>query len=195
MLRDGSFFWNIGNSREKWKSMRRIIPILLTVFSLAACNFPTRMPELESPPVNPQNCSFSWASQPLPDLSKQVQSAIDAARLTGVKATAEAYGENCYDSQTNKPVSFATLETDFYVTVKVDDLTDKDELGNLLEKILTVLDGLPTGKIPGPEPGFISVSFQSGRNELNLMFIVTAGKTARTLGLHGAALFDELNKK
>ena len=175
--------------------MRRIIPFLLTVISLAACNFPTRTPELESAPVIPQNCAFRWASQALPDLTKQVQSAMDAARLDGVKATAEAYGENCYDSQTNKPVSFATLETDFHVTVKVDDLTDKDELGNLLEKILTVLDGFPTGKIPGPEAGYINISFQSGRDELNLMFIVTAGKSARARGLRGAELLDELNKK
>ncbi len=175
--------------------MRRIIAILLTVIILAACNFPTRTPELESPPVNPQNCAFSWASQPLPDLSNQVQSAVDAARLKGVKATAEAFGENCYDSQTNKAVSFATLETDFHVTAKVNDLTDKDDLGNLLEKILIVLDSFPTDKIPGQQAGYISVSFQSGNDELNLMFIVTAGKSARTQGLHGAALFDKLNKK
>ena len=175
--------------------MRRIIPILLTVLCLAACNFPTRTPELESPPANPQNCAFSWASQPLPELSAQVQSAIDAARLTGVKATAEAYGENCYDSQTNKPVSFATLETDFRISATVNDLTNKDELGNLLERILIVLDGFPVGKIPGPEPGYISISFHVRSEELNLMFMVSAGKSARAQGLHGAALFDELNKK
>ena len=175
--------------------MRRIITLLLTVFSLAACNLPTATPELLNPPANPAQCYFNWATQALPDLTKQVQSAIDAARLTGVKATVEAYGENCYDSQTNKPVSFATLETDFHILATVNDLTDKDDLGNLLEKVLIVLDDFPAGKIPGPEPGYISVSFQSGSVELNLMFLVSAGKSARAQGLHGAALFDELNKK
>jgi len=175
--------------------MRRIITILLTVFSLAACNLPTATPELLNPPAYPPQCYFNWATQPLPDLSKQVQSAIDAARLTGVKARAVAYGENCYDSQTNKPVSFATLETDFHISATVNDLTNKDELGNLLEKILIVLDGFPAGKVPGPQAGYISISFQARSEELNLMFMVSAGKSARAQGLHGAALFDELNKK
>ena len=126
--------------------MRKIITILLTVFSLAACNLPTATPELLNPPDYPAQCYFNWATQPLPDLTKQVQSAIDAARLTGVKARAEAYGENCYDSQTNKPVSFATLETDFHISAKVSNLTDKDESGEFARK-----DPDRPGRLPGRE--------------------------------------------
>ena len=177
--------------------MRKIIAILLTVISLAACNLPTQTPTpmAVNPPANSSQCYFTWATQNLPELTTQIEAAIKAARLTGVSARAEAYGENCIDPQTNKPVSFGTMETDFHITAKVDDLSNKDELGNLLEKILVVLDGFPVGKIPGPQPGYINVSFQSASGELNLMFIVTAGKSAREQGLHGAALFDELQKK
>ena len=150
---------------------------------------------MAAPPDNSLPCYFTWASQPLPEISARVQAAIDSARLTGVRVTAEAYGENCNDAKTGKPVSFATLETDFHVTAKVASLSKKDELGNLLEKVLVILDDYPAGKIPGPEPGYVSVAFQSRDDELNLMFIVTAGKSARELGLHGAALLDELQKK
>ena len=175
--------------------MRKIIAILLTVISLAACNLPMPTPMAVNPPADSSQCYFNWASQNLPELSTQIETKIKAARLTGVSARAEAYGENCIDPQTNKPVSFGAMETDFHITAKVDDLSNKDELGNLLEKILVILDGFPVGKIPGPQPGYINISFQSGMDEINIMFNITAGKSARTVGLHGAALFDELNKK
>ena len=179
--------------------MRKIIAIILPVFILTACNLPRSTPDLEAAPVTDtpadQPCYFNWATQPLPDLSTQIQAAMNTAGLTGVGVTAEAYGENCYDSQTNQPVSFGAIETDFHITAKVADLTDKDDLGHLLEKILVVLDSFPIGKIPGPEPGYIGVSFQAGSDELNLSFTATAGKSARDQGLHGAALFEELQSK
>jgi hypothetical protein len=175
--------------------VRKIIAIILPVLLLAACNFPRTIPDLGTIPSNSNNCYFNWATQPLPELSAKVQAGINAAGLTDVLVTAEAYGENCYDSQTNKPVSFGAMETDFHITAKVAGFTDKDDLGNLLEKILVVLDTFPTGKIPGPQPGYIDVSFRTGSDELNLMFTVTAGKSARLLGLHGAALFEKLQTR
>jgi hypothetical protein len=179
--------------------MRKIIALLLPIFILAACNFPYVSPDPGVPPATDtpagQPCAFMWATHPLPELSAKVQAAINAAGMTGVLATAEAFGENCNDAQTNKPVSFGAIETDFRITVKVTDLTNKDDLGNLLEKILVVLDDFPSGKIPGPQPGYVNISFQAGSDELNLMFIVTAGKSARALGLHGAALLEELQNK
>lgn len=175
--------------------MRKIIAIILPVLLLATCNLPHSIPATVTTTANSHNCYLNWASQPLPDLSRHVQAAINAARLKDVGANAQAYGENCYDSQTNKPVSFSTLETDFYITVKVANLTDQTNMGNLLERILVVLDTFPAGKIPGPQPGSISVSFRGGSQELNLTFTVTAGKSARLQGLHDAALFEKLQNK
>ena len=175
--------------------MRRIFAILLSVLLLVACTVLQSIPDTRTAPATSQNCIFAWATQPLPDLTAKVQAAINAAGLTGVSASAEAYGENCNDSQTNKLNRFSTLETDFFITVKVANLTDTDNMGNLLDKILVVLDTFPAGKIPGPQPGSIAVSFRVGSEELNLMFTVPAGKTARSLGLHGAALLEELQKK
>ena len=175
--------------------MRQIFATLLCVLILAACTAPHSFPETRTAPANSQNCIFTWATQPLPELTVKVQAAINAAGLTGVSANAEAYGENCNDSQTNKLIRFSTLETDFFITVKIANLTDKDNLGNLLEKILAVLDSFPPGKIPGPQAGKVNISFETGSDTLNLMFSVPAGKTARSLGVHGAALLEELQKK
>jgi hypothetical protein len=175
--------------------VRKIFAIILPVFLLAACHLPYSISGTATATANPHNCYFNWASLPLPDLSAKVQAAINAAALTDVRVTAEAYGENCYDSQTNKPVSFSTLEADFYFTVKVVNLTDQSNLGNLLEKILHVLDTIPPGKIPGPQPGKIAVSFQAGNQQLNISFTVTAGKSARLQGLHEAGLFEKLQHK
>jgi hypothetical protein len=119
---------------------------------------------------------------------------MQTAGLNGISVTAEAYGENCYDTRTNEPVSFTAMETDFHLTAQVKVLTDKGQLGNLLERILIVLDGFPTGSIPGPLPGYIGVSFQAGDDELRLWFPASDGVSARDQGLHGAALFEKLLK-
>jgi hypothetical protein len=175
--------------------VRKFLASILTVIILAACNLPISNPDNVPTTASSQNCFLTWASQSLPGPTVKVQSALSAAGLTGVSANLEAYGENCTDPQTNKPVSFSTLETDFYITVKIANLTDKAAMGNTLEKILVVLDAFPVGQIPGPQPGNISVSFQAGRDRLNILFTVPAGKSARLMGLHGAALFDKLQKK
>ena len=175
--------------------MRKIIAIILPVILLAACHLPHSISGAVTATANSHNCYFNWASQPLPALSANIQAAINAAGLKDVSTNAQAYGENCYDSQTNKPVRFSTLETDFYFTVKVADLTNRSNLGNLLEKILIVLDTIPPGKIPGPQPGKIVVSFQAGNQDLNLTFTVAAWKSARLQGLHEAPLFDKLQHK
>ena len=174
--------------------MRQFFAILLSVLILAACTVPQSIPDTPTVSANSQNCIYAWATQPLPELSEKVQAAISAAGLTGVNANVEAYGENCIDSQTNRSVRFSTLETDFYIIVKVANLTDEDNMGNFLEKILVVLDTFPAGKIPGPQPGNIAVSFRTGSDELNLLFTVSAGKSARLQGLRGAKLLEKLQK-
>ena len=175
--------------------MRKFLASILIVILLAACNLPISTPDNVSTTASSQNCVLTWASQSLPGPTVKVQSALTSAGLTGVSVEVEAYGENCTDPQTNKPVSFSTLETDFYITVKMANLTDKAAMGNSLEKILVVLDAFPVGQIPGPQPGNVSVSFEAGSDRLNIMFTVPAGKSARLIGLHGAALFDKLQKK
>ena len=172
--------------------------ILISTILLAACNFQPPTPGSvdaagTATPGN-QPCSFNWATQPLPDLSARVLAAMQAAGLNGISVNAEAYGENCTDPRTNEAVSFTAMETDFHVTAQVKVLTDQRQLGDLLERILLVLDGFPAGNTPGPQPGYIGVSFQAGAEVLRLWFPIVDGVSARDQGLHGAALFERLQK-
>jgi hypothetical protein len=188
--------------------------LLLCLTIILACNLPRPVPtpDLEPAPVKKtstpllptltptateypyEQCGWNWATQPLPDLSAQVQSAMEAAGLTGVTAIAEAYGENCLNAN-GEAVRFAAMETDFRVTVQVSSLTDRESLGNLLEQILIVLDQFPVGATPGPQAGYVGVTFQTKDNELRLWFLVNDGESARVLGLRGAALLDKLQNK
>ena len=172
--------------------------ILISTILLAACNFQPPFPGSvaaggSATPGN-QPCSFIWATQPLPELSARVLTAMQAAGLNGLGVTAEAYGENCTDTRTNEVVSFTSMETDFHVTAQVKVLTDQRQLGDLLERILLVLDGFPAGSTPGPQPGYIGVFFQAGDEGVRLWFPVADGVSARDQGLHGAALFERLHK-
>lgn len=181
--------------------MRKLLILLLTIL-LAACNLLRTTPDLGSAPVTETpsaeagytECAWNWAAQPLPDLSAEVHSALEAAGLTGVTASAEAYGENCITG-TGVVDRFAAMETDFRLTVQVASLNDRAALGTLLEKILVTLDGFPSESTPGPNAGYIGVTFQAGDEELRLWFPVADGESARALGLRGAALLDKLQNR
>jgi hypothetical protein len=176
--------------------MRKFIHLLLLLFLLAGCNTLLLKPKLDPTPtiVPSTQCAWNWATQALPELSAKVEADMQAAGLKGITARAEAYGENCVITG-GKVDHFATMETDFRLSVQVGNLKDTDDLGSLLERILVVLERFPTGSIPGPNPGFIGVSFQKGSEQLNLWFPVTTGRSVLAKGYHGAALFEELQKK
>jgi hypothetical protein len=175
---------------------------LLILIYLSACNIPLTdgnqvvANSKEQPGNEPSDvqtiCSYNWATQALPGLDVEIQLMMEAADLTNLVVTAEAYGEECFDSQTSQPVSFAAMETDFHVQVTVPDLTDRVNLGNLLEQILIVLDEFPPGSTPGTQPGYIGVSFQKNEEQLNLWFLYSDGIDARSQDLHGDALLEYL---
>ncbi len=178
--------------------MRKILILLLTIL-LAACNLRSSNQDLRSGPTietpgaggGYTQCAWVWDTQALPELSAEVQSALEAAGLTGVTASAEVYGEDCITAS-GEVDHFAAMETDFRITVQAASLNDREALGTSLEQILVVLDAFPPESTPGPQSGYVGVTFQAGSDELRLWFTADEGKSARALGLHGAALLDKL---
>ena len=141
--------------------------------------------------------SMAWNSHRLEDLSEQVQKALVAAGLEGAQGHAEAYGEDWYeqagDVGGNPTIcNFSIMETDFYVTLPVDDLADLDGLGTRVAKVLAVLDGFPTEETPGSQAGYVEIAFVSEGEDARLRFSVTEAAEARAGGLAGAALLDAL---
>ena len=176
--------------------MRKFLHLCLFFSLLAGCNPLTLKPTpvSVSTAIPSTQCAWNWATQALPELSAKLEAEMHTSGLKDLTARAEAYGENCITTG-GKVDHFATMQTDFRISVQVRNLKDTEELGSLLERILVVLDRFQGGSIPGPNPGYIGVSFLKGNEQLNLWFPVTAGKSVRLSGYHGAALFEELQKQ
>ena len=174
---------------------------------LSGCNLPpappaapvtiapmTTVPPKGTPTATPdyRACGFQWASQSLPDLSAQLTEAFIQAGLEVASARAEAYGENCID-ENGQVVYFAAMETDFRITIEVASLDDKAELARLLESTLAVLDGFPPQETPGPQPGYIGITFEAASGEaLNLWFQTSRADALRRQGLGGVELLHAL---
>ncbi len=183
------------------------IPI---IFLLSACNFPrTGAPlplsseetveEGTQQTVEPTqdyestDCGFMWASNPLPELSDDFNKALKNAQPQA-SGYAEAYGENCIDNEGNI-VRFLTMETDFHITLKVNNLEDKQALGELIEQELAVVAKFPPEDTPGPQPGYVGITFEAPTDELRLWFAQTDGEAAIENGLQGEELFNTLQAK
>jgi hypothetical protein len=135
-------------------------------------------------------CGYAWASEPLPELSKDFDEALKEA-LPQANGYAEAFGENCLNAQ-GEVVRFLTKETDFRITLKVEGLEDKETLGALTEQVLNVIAEFPVEDTPGPQPGYVGITFASASDELRLWFTQTDAEVALKNGLHGENLFNAL---
>lgn len=128
----------------------------------------------------------------MPELTNQVQAALEAAGIPGASANVYAFGEDCFDPQTGTVMRFATMETDFDIQLHVASLQDLDALGNLAEQVLAVLDTFPPDSTPGPQPGRIGLIFSRGKEQHRLYFMLEQAEEARGRGLSGRALLEAL---
>jgi hypothetical protein len=183
---------------------------LLLLFLFSACNYPAQggsapdltgvpvtapAPETDTPPQDDSSteCGFVWARESLPELSQEFDAALKEA-LPQASGYAEAYGENCITNQ-GEVVRFLAMETDFYATLTVENLEDKQALGKFAEQVLSVLAGFPVGSTPGPQPGYVGITFQSPGDELRLWFTRRDAEAALENGLRGEELFNALQVK
>lgn len=182
---------------------------LVLIFLLSACNFswpghpfPSLVDNADSPPaktenpqqdIEPVECAFVWANKPLPELSDDFNEALKVVQ-SDAEGYAQAYGENCV-TNAGEVIRFHAMETDFYINLKVDDLGDKKALGNLVEDVMGAMTEFPTDETPGPQPGYISITFEASGDELRLRFTQINVQAAIDNGLQGEELFDALNKQ
>jgi hypothetical protein len=87
---------------------------------------------------------------------------------------------------------FLAMETDFYVTQTVQSLDDKQTLGETIEQVMAVLAQFPVESTPGPQPGYIGITFATPTGELRLWFTRKDAEAAIEHGLQGKDLFDAL---
>lgn len=177
---------------------------LLIIFLLNACNFPRSGQSIPyaapaTKTVEPAQdyesgeCAFVWANEPLPELSADLDEALKAFQ-TGVEGYAQAYGENCVTNE-GGVVRFLAMETDYYITLKVEKLNDKQALGKLIEGVMGVLHEFPTEETPGLQPGYIGFTFESDTDSLRLWVTRTKIEVAMRDGMRGEELFNALQSQ
>lgn len=166
-----------------------------TDFTLTAVSETTPAEEAVEPSQDYESveCAFVWANDPLPELSDDFNQTLQEV-LPNAEGYAEAYGENCV-TETGEIVRFHAMETDYHITLRVETLENEQILGELLVRVMDVLAGFPTDETPGPQPGYVGITFEAPDDELRLWFTRTEGETALKNGMRGVKFFNALKAK
>jgi hypothetical protein len=157
----------------------------------------TATPEPTSTPtVDPARCAYVWSNRSQPELSQAVNQAFRDAGMQDVEAVASAYGEDCLDPETNTVVKFLAMQTDFYIGVNVISISDGQLMGEWIEKIVRVIEQIPRDSIPGPNPGYLNITFQAegqnGLQKVTLWFPRAQAKELIENGTRGSDLYEAL---
>jgi hypothetical protein len=184
--------------------MQRIFGrLLFLTFILSACNIgvapppavPVSTTQAPAPipttpaPSGSEQCGYQWASQTLPELSNSFQQSIQVLQ-TGAQANAYAYGENCVRAD-GTIASFSAMETDFNVALQVNDLTNEADLGDWIVKVMQVITAIPKEQIVGPQPGRVTITFQSNESQKVLNFYINQYQ-ALPAGLSNSDIYKAL---
>lgn len=139
-------------------------------------------------------CGYAWASEPLVELSRDFEKALIEEVQPQANGYAEAYGENCVNNQ-GEVIRFLAMETDFYISLQVEDLGDKQAMGEMVEQVLILLSAFPVEETPGPQPGYVGITFETPDDNLRMWFRQVDAETAWENGLRGEELFNVLQTK
>jgi hypothetical protein len=120
-------------------------------------------------PASERCGGYQWAYQDLPDLSSKFLRAIQQLQPSA-QAKAFAFGEDCFYADGH--ADFIAMETDFNVTLQINDLADLDECGAWIAQVMQIILDIPKDEILGPRPGRVSIAFQAGGEQKNFSFYI-----------------------
>jgi hypothetical protein len=197
--------------------MKKTLPLILLVLILGGCTLPGNLlfdppeelpgyiiPTVEAPALNPTDtavedeesydCAWAWATEPLLEETTALQEALRESGIIGVEGSAAAYGENCLDPVTNTIMRFAVMQTDFYFNVSMENPTDRQQMGEMAERLLMLVSQFPPGDVPGPNKGYIGIHYSNGIQDTHLWLRLEDAERALREGLRGEALFEALDQ-
>src|SRR5215216_5740444 len=96
------------------------------------------------PVSKPEDCAYQWGYQAMPDVSSDFLQSIRALQPQA-QANVFAFGENCVSS--NGSTTFIAMETDFDVTLQVEDLSNAALLGDWIVQVMQVIETVPADQI------------------------------------------------
>lgn len=109
-----------------------------------------------------EGCGFMWAYHDAPELTQKVDEAVKALNQNAY-ARVTFYGEDC--ARADGHSTFGAMETDFYIHLVVDDLTDTESFGDWMAQVLPLIVQLPREEIQG-NYGFVEFWFEHSEKEL-----------------------------
>lgn len=121
-------------------------------------------------PSYPEGCGYQWAYQDTPELSVDFLQSLQALQPEA-QGNAFAFGENCLNGD-GSIRRFIPMETDFNITLQVNDIADESELGEWIVKVMRIIDDIPPEQIIGPRPGRVSLGFQASGQQEHISFYI-----------------------
>jgi hypothetical protein len=162
----------------------------IPAYHITATALASIVPTATSTP-GPGSCEYAPATFPLLELSEGLQTALEATGIEKIAAQASVIGENCINEDGSVWL-FEETQTDFTVTVRVDDLEDEEVLGELAAAVLYVLVDYPPEETPGPEPGLLTLTFTTQKAQKLIAVGYLEAVAALWEGLEGAELLAAL---
>lgn len=179
-----------------------LILVLAAALALAVLFFTGNLPRLaglvaplqQKTLANDPACAYTWASQPLPEVTAELQKKLIKLGVRASEVSASAYGENCVLSDGTVD-RFLIRETDLYFKSPVADFEDQELLGSITEEIILFVRDIPANSLQGLQEGYIQINFISAAGDMqSLWFQPSDGLKYLEKGLHGAGLYKKLFK-
>jgi hypothetical protein len=130
-------------------------------------------------------CGYMWATHNADELSAMIDEEIRAID-PAASGNASFYGEDCVYADGHS--TFSVMETDFYVRILVDDLTNEEAFGDWISQVMKIVIAFPREKIQG-NYGFVEFWFEKSETEHVIVRVPIQEYMDGTHGTTGAALF------
>ena len=136
-------------------------------------------------------CGYQWAYHNAEELGAMFDEGMRDMH-PATSGNVSFYGEDCvYADGTS---TFSALETDFFVRIPVEELTNEDVLGEWISLTLQLVLELPTDMLQG-KYGFVEFWFEKSASEQLTMRVPIQEYMDGTHGISGATLFRMFYKE
>jgi hypothetical protein len=130
-------------------------------------------------------CAYVWAHQGAPELTQKIDTAVRNLN-PAANANADLFGEDCVYADGRS--TFGAMETDFYVHLPSDDLTNEEAFGNWMAQVMQIIVQIPREEIQG-NYGFVEFWFEKSDAEHVIVRVPIQKYIDEAQGKTGAELF------
>ena len=130
-------------------------------------------------------CAYIWAHHDAPELTNKIDTAVRAIN-PDASARAELFGEDCVYADGRS--TFGAMETDFYIHLPTDDLTNEEAFGNWMAQVMQMVIQTPREEIQG-NYGFVEFWFEKSDAEHVIVRVLIQKYIGEAQEKTGAELF------